>query len=118
MCIRDSIKSATTFGVLDNLGVATVPAGSKRAGAPVGGHDYVIWSGMPATKAAAATAFISFMTSADSEATVADELGVLPTRTSAYAKVTNPIIGQFQPCLLYTSPSPRDRTRSRMPSSA
>ena len=27
---------------------------------------------------------------------------------------TQPIIG----CLLYTSPSPRDRTRSRMPSSA
>ena len=25
---------------------------------------------------------------------------------------------QFQACLLYTSPSPRDRTRSRMPSSA
>ena len=25
---------------------------------------------------------------------------------------------QFQHCLLYTSPSPRDRTRSRMPSSA
>ena len=24
----------------------------------------------------------------------------------------------FQVCLLYTSPSPRDRTRSRMPSSA
>eukprot|EP00657_Telonema_sp_P-1_P000108 TRINITY_DN10190_c0_g1_i1.p1 TRINITY_DN10190_c0_g1~~TRINITY_DN10190_c0_g1_i1.p1 ORF type:complete len:103 (-),score=48.52 TRINITY_DN10190_c0_g1_i1:123-431(-) len=24
----------------------------------------------------------------------------------------------FTPCLLYTSPSPRDRTRSRMPSSA
>ena len=26
--------------------------------------------------------------------------------------------GQEAPCLLYTSPSPRDRTRSRMPSSA
>jgi len=25
---------------------------------------------------------------------------------------------QFKTCLLYTSPSPRDRTRSRMPSSA
>ena len=25
---------------------------------------------------------------------------------------------QANPCLLYTSPSPRDRTRSRMPSSA
>ena len=95
----NGIKAATTFGGLDNLGVATVPAGSKRAGAPVGGHDYVIWSGMPATKAAAATAFISFMTSAESEATVADELGVLPTRSSAYAKVTNPIIGAFKPVM-------------------
>ena len=27
-------------------------------------------------------------------------------------------IAAFAPCLLYTSPSPRDRTRSRMPSSA
>ena len=26
--------------------------------------------------------------------------------------------GRFKTCLLYTSPSPRDRTRSRMPSSA
>ena len=26
--------------------------------------------------------------------------------------------GKFNYCLLYTSPSPRDRTRSRMPSSA
>ena len=26
--------------------------------------------------------------------------------------------GDYQSCLLYTSPSPRDRTRSRMPSSA
>ena len=26
--------------------------------------------------------------------------------------------GQPQPCLLYTSPSPRDRQKSRMPSSA
>jgi len=28
------------------------------------------------------------------------------------------VAGQASPCLLYTSPSPRDRTRSRMPSSA
>lgn len=95
----NNIKGAATFGGLDNLGVAPVPAGSKRAGAPVGGHDYVIWSGMPTEKAAAATAFIAFMTSAQSEATVADELGVLPTRTSAYALVTNPIIGQFKPVM-------------------
>ena len=30
----------------------------------------------------------------------------------------NEPIGMFCTCLLYTSPSPRDRTRSRMPSSA
>ena len=30
----------------------------------------------------------------------------------------NPVGSTTQPCLLYTSPSPRDRTRSRMPSSA
>lgn len=95
----NNIKDAPAFGGLDNLGIAVVPAGSKRAGAPVGGHDYVIWSGMPAEKAAAATAFITFMTSAESEATVADELGVLPTRISAYDKVTNPIIGLFQPVM-------------------
>ena len=31
---------------------------------------------------------------------------------------TGTIAKRFNSCLLYTSPSPRDRTRSRMPSSA
>ena len=30
----------------------------------------------------------------------------------------DPVTGERKGCLLYTSPSPRDRTRSRMPSSA
>ena len=34
-----------------------------------------------------------------------------------YVRMT-PVIDQLDNCLLYTSPSPRDRTRSRMPSSA
>ena len=33
-------------------------------------------------------------------------------------KVPVPPVGQPMPCLLYTSPSPRDRQKSRMPSSA
>ena len=37
--------------------------------------------------------------------------------SSVMAMVDAPIICP-NPCLLYTSPSPRDRTRSRMPSSA
>ena len=36
----------------------------------------------------------------------------------AYADQRNTIQEQYKDCLLYTSPSPRDRTRSRMPSSA
>ena len=28
------------------------------------------------------------------------------------------LLGLFKPCLLYTSPSPRDKRQSRMPSSA
>ena len=36
-------------------------------------------------------------------------------QTQIYAKIVNE---QLNDCLLYTSPSPRDRTRSRMPSSA
>ena len=43
-------------------------------------------------------------------------------RKRAYAAKTMAKYGQASkmgiPCLLYTSPSPRDRTRSRMPSSA
>ena len=34
------------------------------------------------------------------------------------SRFINDLPETFYPCLLYTSPSPRDRTRSRMPSSA
>ena len=33
-------------------------------------------------------------------------------------KIEKAVIEMYENCLLYTSPSPRDRTRSRMPSSA
>ena len=45
---------------------------------------------------------------------------VFPTRShtvAAQGGITC-AIASADPCLLYTSPSPRDRTRSRMPSSA
>ena len=35
-----------------------------------------------------------------------------------YGLAGQPPLTQLETCLLYTSPSPRDRTRSRMPSSA
>ena len=39
-------------------------------------------------------------------------------KPSEISKNTADVIEQLIACLLYTSPSPRDRTRSRMPSSA
>ena len=53
-----------------------------------------------------------------------DELQLNSEKTSAYLWYQSKGIkstlveGQRDLCLLYTSPSPRDRTRSRMPSSA
>ena len=39
-------------------------------------------------------------------------------KDSAYARATELLNPKICPCLLYTSPSPRDATLSRMPSSA
>ena len=55
---------------------------------------------------------------------VADGVGVAPPGASnAVTEAVTPTLdlltsGELYTCLLYTSPSPRDRTRSRMPSSA
>ena len=96
----NNIRNAKDFGGIENLGVAAVPSGSKAAGAPVGGHNYVVWSGMDDAKADAAVAFINFMNSADSQAFLADKLGLLPTRKSAYeidSVKNNPVISAFKP---------------------
>ena len=96
----NNVRNAPTFGGIENLGVAAVPSGSARAGAPVGGHNYVIWSGVPQEKTAAAIAFVKFMSSAESQAFLAEELGVLPTRKSAYdipAVKNNAVISAFKP---------------------
>ena len=37
---------------------------------------------------------------------------------SKSARSVGEVMGKYHPCLLYTSPSPRDMRRSRMPSSA
>ena len=53
------------------------------------------------------------------------DFGLLPTMPGRYMARCIPEFRRFvfesplaEACLLYTSPSPRDRTRSRMPSSA
>ncbi|MFL3865755.1 extracellular solute-binding protein [Streptomyces griseobrunneus] len=82
----------------DNLGIATVPAGSAAHGAPQGGHNLAVYAG--SKNLAASYAFVEYMTSVEAQATAASELGLLPTRTSAYAKkeaVNSEIVGFFKP---------------------
>lgn len=84
-----NISNDPKFGGFENLGIAPVPGGSDGPGAPVGGHNYVVYSGMDEAKADAATAFIAFMSSPESQAFLADELGLLPTTEGAYDLVTD-----------------------------
>ncbi|MFI7575096.1 extracellular solute-binding protein [Micromonospora sp. NPDC049497] len=96
----NNVKQAPGFGGLENLGIAPVPGGSAKAGGPVGGHNYTIYSGMPQEKIDAAVAFVKFMSSAESQAFVSEKLGLLPTRKSAYnldAVKNNPIVAAYQP---------------------
>ena len=45
-------------------------------------------------------------------------VGLSGAGKSTLLRATNNLVKPTKGCLLYTSPSPRDRTRSRMPSSA
>lgn len=77
------IKTGKAFATAGNLGIAPTPAGSGgKSGSPVGGHNYTIYSQSKVKDAAAE--FIKFMNSAGSQAYLAKELGLLPTRRSAY----------------------------------
>ncbi|MFF9686148.1 extracellular solute-binding protein [Streptomyces sp. NPDC014623] len=67
-----------------NLGISTVPAGSAAQGAPQGGHNLGVYAG--SENIDASYAFVEYMTSVESQAQVAGELNLLPTRTSAYSK--------------------------------
>jgi len=56
---------------------------------------------------------------ADQRATIAQPNGARGQRAGAPARIAVWVsIGEVFPCLLYTSPSPRDLSTSRMPSSA
>jgi arabinogalactan oligomer/maltooligosaccharide transport system substrate-binding protein len=66
-----------------NLGIAPVPAGSVKAGAPTGGWNLAIYAG--SKNIPAAYEFVRFMTTAKAQAKIAKEISLLPTRASAYA---------------------------------
>jgi arabinogalactan oligomer/maltooligosaccharide transport system substrate-binding protein len=81
-----------------NLGIAPVPAGSAGQGAPQGGHNLAVYAG--SKNLDASYAFTEYMTSAESQAKVAKELSLLPTRNSVYSQpgvASNEIVSFFRP---------------------
>ncbi|MFD6350102.1 extracellular solute-binding protein [Streptomyces roseolus] len=81
-----------------NLGIAPVPAGSAGQGAPQGGHNLAVYAG--SKNLDASYAFAEYMTSAESQAKVAQELSLLPTRQSSYLQkevAQNQMIAFFKP---------------------
>ncbi|MGW0942354.1 extracellular solute-binding protein [Streptomyces sp. NPDC002623] len=92
-----------------NLGIATVPAGSTgKAGAPTGGHNLSVYAGSDKAHQAAALKFVNFMTSATSQATIAQKNSTLPTRDDAYtaAVKADPGIAGYQTVLSAAQPRP------------
>ena len=102
-----AVSDDPKFGGFENLGIAPVPAGSAGQGAPVGGHNYVIYSGMDEAKADAAIAFVQFMSSAESQAFIADELGLLPANADSYDLIgDNERVAAWQSALEVAQPRP------------
>ncbi|MGW0337161.1 extracellular solute-binding protein [Streptomyces sp. NPDC003011] len=99
----------SAFKDKNNLGIATVPAGSSgKAGAPTGGHNLSVYAGSDAARQKAALKFVNFMTSAKSQAAIAQKNSTLPTRDDAYtAEVkADPGIAGFQGVLPAAQPRP------------
>lgn len=81
-----------------NLGIAPVPAGSAKQGAPQGGHNLAVYAG--SKNLDASYAFVAYMSSPEVQSQVTKELNLLPTRTSVYAQpevAKNEIVTFFKP---------------------
>jgi len=99
----------SAFKDKNNLGIATVPAGSTgKAGAPTGGHNLSVYAGSDSAHQKAALKFVNFMTSAKSQSTIALKNSTLPTRDDAYtAEVkADPGIAGYQTVLAAAQPRP------------
>jgi len=90
--------SGKAFADKNNLGIAPVPAGSTgKSGSPLGGHNYVAYAG--SKNLDASYQFIQFMNSAENQAYLAKELGLLPTRSSTYKlpeTAQNAVVSKFK----------------------
>ncbi|GAA4993018.1 extracellular solute-binding protein [Kitasatospora paranensis] len=104
-----NVYKGSAFADKANLGIAPVPAGSTgKSGAPTGGHNISVYAGSDAAHKAAAEKFAAFMTSAESQTTLALKNSTLPTRSDAYTADVKGNLGiaGFQAILGSAQPRP------------
>ncbi|MER6299728.1 extracellular solute-binding protein [Kitasatospora sp. NPDC001539] len=104
-----NIYKGSAFADKNNLGIAAVPGGSGgKAGAPTGGHNISVYAGADKAHKAAAEKFAAFMTSAESQAFIAQKNSTLPTRSDAFTAdvKADPGIAGFQGILNSAKPRP------------
>ena len=88
---------------------------SGYRGSPLGGYDQALWQ----AKQHLAAQHIVFQPGVNEELAATAVWGTQQIEFDPANKKHDGVFGiWYGNCLLYTSPSPRDRTRSRMPSSA
>jgi arabinogalactan oligomer/maltooligosaccharide transport system substrate-binding protein len=84
-----------------NLVIAPIPEGTPGStGSPVGGHNYVVFALVAENpdKQAAVLDLLSYINGTEAQAYLAQTLGLLPTRESAYANeavAADPIISAW-----------------------
>jgi arabinogalactan oligomer/maltooligosaccharide transport system substrate-binding protein len=76
------ILSGPAFEDPTNMGVAAVPAGPAGQGSPVGGHEYVIYSGTAYPNEA--LAFVRCLNGVENQVRLATDLNLVPTLRAAY----------------------------------
>ncbi len=92
-CILDTpqaipgILAAPAFADPANLTISVPPAGAEGGRASVGGSNFVVAATSP--NLAAVYTFVTFMNSVQSQVDLAESIGMLPTRSAAYGRVTS-----------------------------
>ena len=105
--VRDFMEAQVKPLVVDAFN-AERPLDMKKL-APLMGELGIIGSFIPREYGAAGTNYTTF-------GLICQEVERVDSALRSFIAVSSGLV--MYPCLLYTSPSPRDRTRSRMPSSA
>ena len=95
--VADLVAAGVLKGHPEDLTVAKIPNGNHTGSSPIGGSNYVVYAGSKAKDAS--YAFIDFINSQRSQERLGNEAGLLPSRQSAYPKITNRFVRDWKPVM-------------------